>query len=63
MTACQRPGLASVAVYVYPRGGSKISGPSIRLAEEIARNWATSERLGPKRTPRRYVESPRLCLG
>ncbi len=39
LTACQRPGLASVAVYVYPRGGSNISGPSIRLAEEIARNW------------------------
>jgi len=38
LTACQRPGLASVAVYAYSRGGSKISGPSIRLAEEIARN-------------------------
>ncbi len=43
LTACQRPGLASVAVYVYPRGGSNVSGPSIRLAEEIARNWCNIE--------------------
>lgn len=43
LTACQRPGLASVAVYAYSRGGSNISGPSIRLAEEIARNWGNIE--------------------
>ena len=43
LTACQRPGLASVAVYAYSRGGSNISGPSIRLAEEIARNWCNIE--------------------
>ncbi|MBR4977040.1 MAG: hypothetical protein IKY61_08285, partial [Thermoguttaceae bacterium] len=36
-------GLASVAVYAYSRGGSNISGPSIRLAEEIARNWCNIE--------------------
>lgn len=39
MTACQRPGLAEQAVYEYARGGSSISGPSIRLAEAIAQNW------------------------
>lgn len=43
LTACQRPGLASCAVYSYARGGSAISGPSIRLAEEIARNWGNIE--------------------
>lgn len=43
LTACQRPGLANVAVYSYARGGTNISGPSIRLAEEIARNWGNLE--------------------
>lgn len=37
--ACQRPGLANAAVYQYARGGTDISGPSIRLAEAIAREW------------------------
>ena len=32
LTACQRPGLAISAVYSYPRGGTEVSGPSIRLA-------------------------------
>ena len=39
MTACQRVGLASVAIYTYSRGGTNVNGPSIRLAEEIARDW------------------------
>lgn len=39
MTACQRLGLASVAIYTYARGGTNINGPSIRLAEEIVRDW------------------------
>lgn len=43
LTACQRPGLANVAVYSYARGGTNITGPSIRLAEEIARNWGNLE--------------------
>ena len=43
LTACQRPGLANVAVYSYARGGTTITGPSIRLAEEIARNWGNLE--------------------
>lgn len=36
---CTRPGLAEAAVYAYPRGGEMVSGPSIRLAEAIARQW------------------------
>ena len=36
---CTRPALAEGALYQYSRGGSAISGPSIRLAESIARRW------------------------
>lgn len=39
MQACQRKSLAEKAMYSYPRSGSTISGPSIRLAEELARCW------------------------
>lgn len=39
LAECQRPGLAEVATYQYARGGTDITGPSIRLAEAIARNW------------------------
>lgn len=38
-TACQRHGLAEQALYSYSRGGTEITGPSIRLAEAIAQNW------------------------
>ena len=34
-----RPALAQVAMYQYPRGGQRVTGPSIRLAEAIAQNW------------------------
>lgn len=37
--ACKRKGLAETAVYSYPRGGVKVEGPSIRLAEVVAQNW------------------------
>lgn len=37
--ACKRPSLAEVALYEYTKGGSEVSGPSIRLAEELARDW------------------------
>lgn len=37
--ACSRKGLAEKAMYEYPRGGTKVTGPSIRLAEAIAQNW------------------------
>lgn len=37
--ACSRKTLAEVASYAYPRGGEKVSGPSIRLAEVLAQNW------------------------
>jgi hypothetical protein len=37
--ACKRRGLAESATYSYPRGGQKVEGPSIRLAETLARYW------------------------
>src|SRR5690606_40175898 len=37
--ACERPGLAEEAVYNFPRGGQRVSGPSVNLAREIARCW------------------------
>lgn len=43
MQACQRKTLADSAFYSYPRGGETISGPSIRLAEELARCWGNIE--------------------
>jgi len=39
LNACSRATLADVAVYQYSRGGTDITGPSIRLAESIAQNW------------------------
>jgi hypothetical protein len=39
LNACTRPTLAESAVYTYSRGGSDISGPSIRLAEAMAQSW------------------------
>lgn len=39
LDACKRQSLAEVAIYSYPRGGTRVEGPSIRLAEVIAQNW------------------------
>lgn len=39
LRSCERPGLASKAVYSYPKGGTNVSGPSVRLAEAIAQAW------------------------
>lgn len=43
MKACARKGLAEQAMYSYPRGGQVVTGPSIRLAEELARSWGNIE--------------------
>jgi len=55
-TACQRPSLAEQALYSYARGGSEITGPSIRLAEAIAQNWANLQ-FGVKELEQRNGES------
>lgn len=43
MDACSREGLANEAFYSYDRGGSKVTGPSIRLAEVMASAWGNIE--------------------
>lgn len=43
MQACQRKKLAEEAAYEFPRGGTKVTGPSIRLAEVLAQNWGNIE--------------------
>ena len=39
MKSCKRPGLAEASMYEYERGGTKVTGPSIRLAEAAAQAW------------------------
>ena len=39
MKACRRPSLAESALYAYTKGGTEVSGPSIRLAETLALQW------------------------
>src|ERR1044072_1729430 len=39
MEECSRATMAEEAEYSYPRGGETVSGPSIRLAEAMARVW------------------------
>lgn len=39
MQACKRRSLAEQAMYEYLRGTTKVTGPSIRLAEAMAQNW------------------------
>ena len=43
LQACERFSLAEKAEYSYPRGGEKITGPSIRLAEVLARYWGNMD--------------------
>lgn len=42
-TACQRPSLASIAEFSYPRGGEEVSGPSVYLMKAIAQEWGNIE--------------------
>lgn len=39
LQACSRPKFAEAAKWSKPQGGKRIEGPSIRLAEELARNF------------------------
>lgn len=43
MNSCKRKKLAEQALYAYPRGGTMVTGPSIRLAEELARGWGNMD--------------------
>lgn len=53
---CTRPKLAESALYSYSRGGSEITGPSIRLAEAIAQKWGNIQS-GIKELERKFGES------
>ncbi len=53
---CKRPALAQAAVYRYPRGGTDVTGPSIRLAEVLAQNWGNIA-FGVKELEQRNGES------
>lgn len=56
LEACKRKGLAETAMYSYPRGGQQVTGPSIRLAEELARNFGNLD-YGIKELEQREGES------
>lgn len=43
LNACTRPKLAETALYSYPRGGTEVTGPSIRLAEAVAQVWGNMQ--------------------
>lgn len=57
--SCQRIGLAQKAVYSYPKGGTKVTGPSIRLAEAIAQQWGNIQ-MGVMELEQRDGES--VCM-
>ena len=56
LQACTRVNLASGALYQYSRGGTSISGASIRLAEAAARAWGNMT-YGFRELSRRIGES------
>lgn len=39
LAECNMPEFAKVALYSYPRGDTRVEGPSIRMAEVLAREW------------------------
>jgi len=56
LNECTRTALAEASTYAYPRGGQRITGPSIRLAEAVARHWGNLE-FGIKELDQRNGES------
>lgn len=56
IAACSRPTLAEAALYQYSRGGTDITGPSIRLAEAMAQCWGNIQ-FGIRELEQRYGES------
>jgi hypothetical protein len=56
LNACTRKGLAEGAVYEYAKGGSNVSGPSIRMAEMLAQQWGNLE-FGIRELEQRHGES------
>jgi hypothetical protein len=56
LNACTRPTLAEGALYSYSKGGSDVTGPSIRLAEAMAQSWGNID-FGIVELDQRYGES------
>ena len=56
LQACTRPSLAEAALYSYSRGGTEITGPSIRLAEAIGQSWKNLQ-FGVRELSQRHGES------
>ena len=56
MKACKRKSLAERATYAYKRGGQLVTGPSIRMAEVLARHWGNMT-FGLREIARRSGES------
>lgn len=60
LEACRRTRLAEAAMYQYPRGGTRIEGASIRLAEVMAQCWGNID-FGVKEIEQRDGESTVLA--
>lgn len=43
LSAMSRPRMAEAAEYSFPRGGSNVTGPTIKLAREVARCWGNMQ--------------------
>lgn len=56
MQECERYSLSECALYSFPRGGKTVSGPSIRLAEVMARQWGNID-CGTRELERKDGES------
>lgn len=56
LNACTRPSLADGALYSYSKGGTEITGSSIRLAETMAQNWGNMD-FGIRELEQRQGES------
>lgn len=56
LQACSRPTLAEGALYSYNRGGTDVTGPSIRLAEALAQAWGNMQ-FGVRELEQRKGES------
>lgn len=56
INACSRVSLAECAVYQYARGGTDVTGPSIRLAEAVAQEWGNLQ-FGVRELEQRLGES------
>lgn len=56
LNACTRPRLAETACYTYARGGTEVTGPSIRLAEMLAQEWGNIQ-FGVRELEQRNGES------